>query len=156
MKPLFLTLSAFGPYAGLEQVDFSQFGAGGLFLITGDTGAGKTTLFDAISYALFGEVSGEYRLPDRMRSDFAAPGTPSFVELRFSHRGEIYTARRELAYLRPAKRGAGKLVQQPGDALLTRPDGTREGRMSACRWGRRGRRWHAPREAIVFQKVRPL
>lgn len=124
MKPLFLTLSAFGPYAGLEQVDFSQFGAGGLFLITGDTGAGKTTLFDAISYALFGEVSGEYRLPDRMRSDFAAPGTPSFVELRFSHRGEIYTARRELAYLRPAKRGAGKLVQQPGDALLTRPDGT--------------------------------
>ncbi len=120
MKPIRLTFSAFGPYPGQQTVDFSLFGGRGLYLITGDTGAGKTTLFDAICYALFGQTSGEYREPGALRSDFAAPGQPSFVELCFSHKGKAYLLRRDLEYLRPKRRGEG-MVLQPGDALLTGP-----------------------------------
>lgn len=122
MRPVLLTLSAFGPYAGVQQVDFSALGQAGLYLITGDTGAGKTTLFDAICFALYGEPSGEYRDPGGLRSDFAAPDQPSYVELRFLHRGEPYTLRRELEYLRPKKRGQGSILQ-PADACLTGPQG---------------------------------
>lgn len=123
MKPLHLTIQAFGPYAGQAEVAFDAFGTGGLFLITGDTGAGKTTLFDAICYALYGQASGEYREAGGLHSDFAAPDTAPFVELLFLHRGKQYTVRREMEYQRPRKRGSGEPVLQPATATLTKPGG---------------------------------
>ena len=96
MKPIYLTLSAFGPYAGKTEVDFSQFGEDGIFLIAGDTGAGKTTIFDAISFALYGEASGgrERRKSKSFRSDYASPQTETYVELTFLHKGEAWKIRR--------------------------------------------------------------
>ena len=117
MKPLRLELSAFGPYAGLCAVDFASLGPSGLFLITGDTGAGKTTLFDGISYALFGETSGENRKNGGLRSDFAPPETRTEVTLTFSHRGEVYTVTRRPEQSRPKKRGEG-LIHQAAEAEL--------------------------------------
>ncbi len=122
MKPLRLELSAFGPYAGLCAVDFASRGPSGLFLITGDTGAGKTTLFDGISYALFGETSGENRKNGGLRSDFAPPETRTEVTLTFSHRGEVYTVTRRPEQSRPKKRGEG-LIHQAAEAELFLPDG---------------------------------
>ena len=122
MKPVRLILSAFGPYAGQVEVDFSKFGGQGLFLISGDTGSGKTNLFDAISFALYGEVSGRYRDPTMVRSDFAAPDCPTYVDLLFIHQGRTYQVRRNPPYYRPAKRGTGQVLQR-GDAELSRePD----------------------------------
>ena len=91
------------------QVEFSRLGGQGLFLITGATGAGKTTLFDAITYALYGALSGEVRDKERggVRSDFAKPETPTYVELEMEHRGRVYRIRRNPEYMRPRKREAG-------------------------------------------------
>ena len=122
MRPLQLTMSAFGPYAGAVTIDLEKLGTQGLYLITGDTGTGKTTIFDAITYALYGEASGEVREPGMFRSKYAAPGVPTFVELVFRCRGEDYIVRRNPEYSRPAKRGDGYTTQK-ADAQLTCPDG---------------------------------
>lgn len=123
MKPLEITVSAFGPYAGSVQIPLSKLGEQGIFLITGDTGAGKTTLFDAICFALFGEVSGSNREVDSLRSDFASPSTKTLVDLTFSHRGETYRILRNPAYLRPKKSGEGT-TKETADATLWYPDGS--------------------------------
>lgn len=120
MKPTKLTLSAFGPFSDCVELDLTQLDGQGLFLITGDTGAGKTTLFDAICFALYGEVSGPYRPVEHLRSDFAAPDAQTFVQLEFVHRGKTYTLKRNPAYERPKLRGSGTVKEKP-DALLTRP-----------------------------------
>ena len=122
MRPLKLTMSAFGPYAGQTTADFDALGTTGLYLITGDTGAGKTTIFDAIAYALYGEASGETRESSMLRSKYAEPETPTFVELIFANGGERYTVRRNPEYTRPKTRGTGTTVQK-ADAELTMPDG---------------------------------
>ena len=123
MRPLKLTISAFGPYAGECVLDLESLGTGGLYLITGDTGAGKTTIFDAICYALYGKASGGARdNSDLFRSKYAAPETPTFVELEFACHGQRYTVRRNPGYLRPAKRGSTMVEQKP-DAQLHLPDG---------------------------------
>ena len=122
MRPLQLTLSAFGPYAGETVLDLERLGAGGLYLITGDTGAGKTTIFDAITYALYGEASGRERKASMFRSTYAQADTPTFVKLVFSYQRQSYTVRRNPEYLRPAKRG-DKLVIQRAEEELHLPDG---------------------------------
>lgn len=122
MRPLKLTVSAFGPYAGTVVLDLEQLGEQGLYLITGDTGAGKTTIFDAITYALYGEPSGDDRDPSMFRSKYAQPETPTQVELVFSYGGKTYTVRRNPEYERPAKKGNGTTIQK-ADAQLLLPDG---------------------------------
>lgn len=126
MRPKKLTLSAWGPYKSEVTVDFTAFEQKGIFLITGATGAGKTTIFDAISYALYGALSGEERDKERnsVRSDFADAATPTFVELFMEHGGANYHIRRNPEYLRPSKRGGGKLfTKEKENAILTYPDG---------------------------------
>ncbi len=115
-------MSAFGPYAGEVKVDFEQLGERGLYLITGDTGAGKTTIFDGIAFALYGEASGNNRESDMFRSKYAKEETPTFVELEFQYRNEVYRVRRNPEYLRPAKKGKG-LTTEKADAQLEYPDG---------------------------------
>lgn len=122
MRPVKLAISAFGPYAGKVELDMDKLGERGLYLITGDTGAGKTTIFDAITFALYGEVSGENREPVMFRSKYADPDTPTFVELVFSYAGKEYRVTRNPEYERPTKRGAGMTVQK-ADAELIYPDG---------------------------------
>ena len=90
MKPIEMTLSAWGPYREEETIDFSGFDGNGLFLIAGPTGSGKTTIFDGITFALFGETSGEMRERESLRSDFSKEGTETYVNLLFSHNGKIY------------------------------------------------------------------
>ncbi|MDE7310413.1 MAG: AAA family ATPase [Eubacterium sp.] len=121
MKPVRLLLSAFGPYAGETEIDFEQFGAQGLYLITGDTGAGKTTIFDAISFALYGEASGEVRRAEMFRSKYAKEDVPTYVKLTFDYRGKRYTVRRNPEYMRPKGRGTGYTLQR-AEAELTYPE----------------------------------
>lgn len=123
MRPLTLTMSAFGPYAGVTSLDMSRLGTEGLYLITGDTGAGKTTIFDAITFALYGEPSGDTRESAMLRSKYAAVKTPTYVELTFENAGKRYNVRRSPEYERPALRGEG-VATQKADALLTLPDGS--------------------------------
>ncbi len=122
MRPLKLEISAFGPYAGLVRLDMSRLGESGLYLICGDTGAGKTTLFDAISFALFGEASGEAREPAWLRSKYAEAATPTYVKMKFLYRGEVYEISRNPEYERPARRGGG-VAKERADAALAFPDG---------------------------------
>lgn len=122
MRPLKLTISAFGPYAGRTEIDFEALGRSGLYLITGDTGAGKTTIFDAVTFALYGEASGGVRSAGMLRSKYAGAETPTFVELEFSYAGKSYTIRRNPEYERPAKRGGG-FTRQGAEAELRLPDG---------------------------------
>lgn len=122
MKPLRLTLSAFGSYAGETFIDFERLGDEGLYLISGDTGAGKTTVFDAISFALYGEASGNTRNRSMLRSKYAQPQTPTFVEMQFLYRGKCHTICRNPEYMRPKQRGDGYTAQK-ADAELRYPDG---------------------------------
>lgn len=126
MRPQRLTMSAFGSYAEEETIDFSQMD-GGVFLITGDTGAGKTTIFDAITYALYDRTSGGKRDGMMMRSQYARPQTPTFVEFEFSYQGKCYRVRRNPSYARPSKRrnkdGERTLTMEDASVSLTMPDG---------------------------------
>ena len=118
MKPIKLIISAIGPYADEPlEIDFSQFSGKGLFLISGDTGAGKTTIFDAICFALYGETSGHYRDTKNLRSQYAAPGTKSYVDFYFTHQGEEYRIYRQPGYLRAKQRGEG-LIEEKEKAVF--------------------------------------
>lgn len=122
MRPVRLTISAFGPYAGKTEIDFERLGTKGLYLITGDTGAGKTTIFDAITFALYGEASGDARKADMFRSKYADANVPTYVELVFDYRGARYTVRRNPEYQRPKGRGTG-FTAQKAEASLSGEDG---------------------------------
>lgn len=113
MKPIKLVISAFGPYADkMPEIDFEQFESKGLFLISGDTGAGKTTIFDAICFALYGETSGFYRDTKNLRSEYAKSSTESFVDFYFTHQGKQYHVYRKPSYDRPKQRGEGMVTEK--------------------------------------------
>lgn len=122
MRPLKVIISAFGPYANEVTVNMEMLGNSGLYLITGDTGAGKTTIFDAITFALYGEASGNVRKSSSLRSKYADPETKTFVELTFEYADKIYRIRRNPSYERPKLRGEG-VTEEKGDASLYLPDG---------------------------------
>lgn len=127
MRPIKLTIHAFGPYAGEEIIDFRELGTSGLYLITGDTGAGKTTIFDAITFALFGVPSGSIRDSSMFRSDYADDNDETFVELLFEYRSKEYRIKRWPEYMRNKKRaakdGTDNKIKQPSKAELYTPDG---------------------------------
>lgn len=134
MRPLKLVISAFGPYADRVELDMDRLGNSGLYLIAGDTGAGKTTIFDAITFALYGEASGKEREPSMLRSKYAEPGTPTEVELTFSHGGKVYHIQRNPEYERPAKRGS-KMTKESAKVQLICPSQravTKKGEVAAA------------------------
>ena len=120
MKPQKLILSAFGPFAEETVIDFTRF-KDGIFLISGETGAGKTTIFDGICFALYGEPSGSYRKQDMLRSDFAKDETETKVTFLFSHREKQYKIERNPSYMRKSKRG-DKMTRQSPYAVLYQED----------------------------------
>ena len=122
MRPIKLTMSAFGPYAGKTVLNLDKLGTNGLYLITGDTGAGKTTIFDAITYALYGEPSGDTREVSMFRSKYADAEIPTEVELVFSYADKKYTVKRNPEYERPKARGEG-FTKQKAEATLKYSDG---------------------------------
>lgn len=123
MRPIKLTMSAFGSYAGTVTLELEKLGASGVYLITGDTGAGKTTIFDAITFALYGEPSGNIRKASMLRSTYAKPETPTEVELVFDYNGKRYRIRRSPAYERPKTRGSSGTTKVAAAAELIFPDG---------------------------------
>lgn len=134
MRPLKLKMVGFGPYAGVQELDFDRLGSSGLYLITGDTGAGKTTIFDAITFALFGEASGNNRNPSMLRSKYAKEDMPTRVELTFAYSGKVYTVTRNPTYERAKIKGTGTTTESSG-AELTYPDGrqvTKNGEVDAA------------------------
>ena len=122
MRPLKLKISGFGPYADTQEVDFDRLGDKGLYLITGDTGAGKTTIFDAITFALFGKASGDTRDATMLRSKYAKTQDPTSIELTFVHDRKTYVIKRNPEYERAKIRGTGT-TKQSADATLIYPDG---------------------------------
>lgn len=124
MKPRKLIMQAFGPYAKETAVDFTQLDRSGLFLICGDTGAGKTTVFDAISFALYGEASGGAgrRSAKSFRSDFAAPEQKTYVTLQFEHSGRLYEITRVPEHERGKQRGKG-VTTEKASAVFKLPNG---------------------------------
>lgn len=127
MRPLKLKMNAFGPYASFEEVNFEELGEKGLFLITGNTGAGKTTIFDAITFALFHRTSGTDREITTLRSDYAKVSEETYVELTFSHMGRTYRIYRSPQYDRPKKTGQGFVTQTAKAKLFREPDTPIEG-----------------------------
>lgn len=122
MKPIKLIMSAFGPYADRTELDFTLLGNSGVYLICGETGAGKTTIFDAIVFALYGRASGDSRQPEMFRSKYANPDTPTFVDLTFKYRDEEYRVIRNPEYERKKAKGEG-VTKEAAYAELRRPDG---------------------------------
>lgn len=122
MRPIHLTMSAFGPYAGVVDIPMEQLGQSGVYLITGNTGAGKTTIFDAIKFALFGEASGDSREAGMLRSKYAENRTATYVELIFEYDRKRYVIKRNPAYQRLKERGEG-FTEQKAEAVLTDSDG---------------------------------
>jgi len=122
MRPIFLKMNAFLSYAGYQEIDFEKLGKNGLYLITGDTGAGKTTIFDAIMFALYGAASGDQRNAKMLRSNYADIKTETYVELTFECNGKEYTVKRIPEQERAKQRGEGT-TKQPAAAELTSPDG---------------------------------
>ena len=113
MKPVKLIISAFGPYAGkLPEIEFDAFEEKGLFLISGDTGAGKTTIFDAICFALYGTTSGTYRDTRNLRSEYARDSVQSYVDFYFSHQGREFHVWRQPSYERKKQRGTGVILEK--------------------------------------------
>ena len=122
MRPIDLEMTAFGPFAGSERIDFSAFGSGCLFLVTGDTGAGKTSIFDAVSFALYGEASGRTRESKGFHSDHASKNTETWVRLRFEQAGKVYSVERTPAYMVPKRDGGGERLH-PAKAEMSCDDG---------------------------------
>ena len=127
MRPIKLILSAFGPYASKIELDLAKLGENGVYLITGDTGAGKTTIFDAITFALFGKPSGDIRDVKTLRSEYAKEEIETYVELDFLYHGEEYHIYRrpEYSYTHVQKNGEIKQRSKSADAYLILPNGER-------------------------------
>ena len=127
MRPKYLEMSAWGPYKDVVKVDFEAFDKGALFLITGPTGSGKTTIFDGICFAIYGNTSGKEREKNTLRSDFANPDTRTYVKFIFTHNGQMYEVERNPEYMRPKKRknseGTLAYTKESEDAKLLLPDG---------------------------------